>query len=70
MPRYLVERTFPSGLHIPVGAGGRELRLAVVEKNASEGVYVAQLLRERRQGQDVLRVRRTNSGGDQEGRLP
>jgi hypothetical protein len=38
MPRYVVERTFPNGLHIPVGAGGTELCLAVVEKNGSEGV--------------------------------
>jgi hypothetical protein len=38
MPRYLVERTFPNGLHIPAGAGGRELCLAVVERNGSEGV--------------------------------
>jgi hypothetical protein len=38
MPRYVVERTFPDGLHIPAGAGGKELCFAVVEKNGSEGV--------------------------------
>jgi len=38
MPRYVVERTFPNGLHIPVAAGGMELCLAVVEENGSEGV--------------------------------
>jgi hypothetical protein len=38
MPRYVVERTFAKGLHIPRGAGGRELCLAVVERNGSEGV--------------------------------
>jgi Protein of unknown function (DUF4242) len=38
MPRYVVERTFANGLHIPVDAGGRELCLAVVEANESEGV--------------------------------
>jgi uncharacterized protein DUF4242 len=38
MPRYLVERTFPNGFHIPAGASGRELCLAVVERNGSEGV--------------------------------
>jgi hypothetical protein len=38
MPRYLVERTFPNGLHIPAGAGGRELCIAVIEENGSEGV--------------------------------
>jgi len=29
MPRYLVERTFPDGLHIPAG---------IIERNADEGV--------------------------------
>jgi hypothetical protein len=38
MPRYVVERTFHNGLHIPVGTVGRELCLAVVEENGSEGV--------------------------------
>ena len=38
MPRYLVERTFPNGLHMPAGAGGRELCRTVVETNGSEGV--------------------------------
>ena len=38
MPRYLVERTFPNGLHIPAGTDGVELKRRVVEKNADEGV--------------------------------
>jgi len=38
MPRYVVERTFPEGLHIPGGAEGTEACLAVVERNADEGV--------------------------------
>ena len=38
MPRYIVERTFREGLRIPVGAEGAELCLAVVERNADEGV--------------------------------
>ena len=47
MPRYLVERTFPDGLRIPVEAEGRALSLAIVERNADEGVtwihsYVAE----------------------------
>jgi hypothetical protein len=37
MPRYVVERTFSDGLHIPV-AGGAEVCSAVVEANAAEGV--------------------------------
>jgi hypothetical protein len=38
MPRYVVERTFPDGLEIPVGNGGAEVCTAVVERNAGEGV--------------------------------
>lgn len=35
MPRYVVERTFPSGLRPPAGAG--ECR-GVIDRNADEGV--------------------------------
>ena len=38
MPRYVVQRTFPEGLHIPIENGGAELCGAVVERNAEEGV--------------------------------
>ena len=38
MPRYVVERTFPSGLHIPVNDDGAQTCLAVVGSNADEGV--------------------------------
>ena len=38
MPRYMVERTFPDGLHIPVNADGAATCLAVVDRNADEGV--------------------------------
>jgi hypothetical protein len=38
MPRYLIERTFPDGLHIPVDDGGAAVVHAVVECNAFEGV--------------------------------
>lgn len=38
MPRYMVQRTFPEGLHIPVNDEGAELCSAVVERNADEGV--------------------------------
>jgi hypothetical protein len=37
MARYVVERTFPDGLHVPP-ATGSELCLGVVERNADEGV--------------------------------
>jgi Protein of unknown function (DUF4242) len=38
MPRYVVERTFPEGLNIPVDAEGAASCLAVVDRNADEGV--------------------------------
>jgi hypothetical protein len=38
MPRYLVERTFPNGLAIPVNAEGAEAALGVVARNAEAGV--------------------------------
>ena len=38
MPRYLVERTFQDGLHIPVNADGSAVCLNVVDRNADEGV--------------------------------
>jgi hypothetical protein len=38
MPRYVVERTFPNCLRIPAGANGVEQCLAVVDRNADEGV--------------------------------
>ncbi|HEU5362564.1 MAG TPA: DUF4242 domain-containing protein [Gaiellaceae bacterium] len=38
MPRYVVERTFPSGLAIPVDAAGAQVCLTVVDRNADEGV--------------------------------
>jgi len=38
MARYIVERTFPSGLEIPVDTEGEKLCLAVVDHNAELGV--------------------------------
>jgi hypothetical protein len=38
MPRYLVERTFPEGLAIPVDSQGAETCLTVVGNNATEQV--------------------------------
>jgi predicted amidohydrolase YtcJ len=38
MPRYMVERTFPDGLHIPSNAEGAAAMRSVVERNAAEGV--------------------------------
>ena len=38
MPRFLVERTFPEGLHIPVDAQGADVCMTVVGTNARSGV--------------------------------
>jgi hypothetical protein len=38
MPRYLVERTFPDGLAIPMDDSGAKTCLTVVDNNAQEGV--------------------------------
>lgn len=38
MARYLVERTFPDGLAIPVNAEGAQVCLEVVSNNAVDGV--------------------------------
>ena len=38
MPRYMVERTFPQGLHIPVTADGADTCLGVVSRNIDVGV--------------------------------
>jgi Nickel responsive protein SCO4226-like len=38
MPRYIVQRSFPDGLHIPVTDAGAEICREVVERNGEEGV--------------------------------
>lgn len=38
MPRYMVERTFTNGLHIPTNGNGAAACLTVVGKNANSGV--------------------------------
>lgn len=38
MPRYLVERTFPDGLNIPIDDEGAATCLTVVGRNADKGV--------------------------------
>jgi hypothetical protein len=38
MPRYLVERSFPDGLSIPMTAEGRKAIAGVVSNNAEQGV--------------------------------
>jgi hypothetical protein len=38
MPRYIVERNFPTGLHIPTTVDGAQVCLNVVDGNATHGV--------------------------------
>ncbi|WP_405825869.1 DUF4242 domain-containing protein [Streptomyces sp. NBC_01390] len=38
MPRYLVQRTFPEGLHIPVNDEGAKACTSVIEGNAASAV--------------------------------
>ncbi|MFC5571500.1 DUF4242 domain-containing protein [Lysobacter yangpyeongensis] len=38
MPRYMIERHFPAGLHIPVNDEGARACLGVVDANARDGV--------------------------------
>ncbi|MFY9718631.1 MAG: DUF4242 domain-containing protein, partial [Candidatus Cybelea sp.] len=38
MPRFMVERTFPDGLQIPMTDGGSSACQVVVGKNATSGV--------------------------------
>ncbi|HEY1512008.1 MAG TPA: DUF4242 domain-containing protein [Solirubrobacteraceae bacterium] len=38
MPRYIVQRTFPDGLEIPIADRGIDVCNGVIEQNAQEGV--------------------------------
>jgi hypothetical protein len=38
MPRYMVERTFPDGLNVPVNPDGAQALCGIVATNAEEGV--------------------------------
>lgn len=38
MPRYMVERTFPDGLEVPVNQQGADALLGIVDRNADLGV--------------------------------
>ena len=58
MPRYMIERTFEDGLKIPVNDEGVRLCRAVVESNTEDFVTSDPILRQRRQEQDLLRLRR------------
>lgn len=38
MTRYLVQRTFPGGLHVPMTDRGAEALAGIIDHNAAEGV--------------------------------
>ena len=38
MPRYMVERSFPDGFHVPADQEGAKALRGVVDRNAEEGV--------------------------------
>lgn len=38
MPRYMIERTFPTGLNVPVNADGAEALRGIVKTNSEQGV--------------------------------
>jgi hypothetical protein len=38
MPRYVVQRTFPRGLEIPVDEGGANVCRTLIDRNAEHGV--------------------------------
>lgn len=38
MPRYIIERTFPDGLHVPINAEGAKTSEKVRAVNAADGV--------------------------------
>ncbi|MBZ9886171.1 DUF4242 domain-containing protein [Mesorhizobium sp. CA10] len=38
MPRYLIERTFPDGLHVPMNDTGATAMGGVIARNAEKGV--------------------------------
>lgn len=39
MPRYIVERHFPTGLRVPVNEQGAQAMVEVVRTNATKGVF-------------------------------
>ena len=72
MPRYMVQRTFPDGLHIPIDEEGATAVLGVVERNAADGVtWVHSYVSDDKStsfcvydGPDPEAIRRTATGND------
>ncbi len=68
MPRYLVERTFPNGLTIPMTDDGKKAVASVIAKNAELGVTWIQSFVAARQQADLLHLRRPDAGIGAQGR--
>ena len=68
MPRYLVERTFPSGLSIPQTEAGAQGLPRRRSKSTPGRRQLGSFLRHPRQGQDVLHLRWPVARGDPQGR--
>jgi hypothetical protein len=72
MPRYMVQRTFPDGLHIPIDDDGVTAVLGVVERNSADGVtWVHSYVSDDKStsfcvydGPDPEAIRRTAAGND------
>ncbi len=72
MPRYVVQRTFPDGLNIPIDEEGATAVLGVVERNAADGVtWVHSYVSDDKQqsfcvydAPDPEAIRRTATGND------
>ena len=62
MPRYMVQRTFPEGLQIPVSAGGSAICAQVVDSNAEDEPYRARRGPRRRWGYGTVIGRRGGGG--------
>ena len=60
MPRYIVQRTFPDGLQIPVNAGGADICRGRDRAQRPGGRHLDQLVRQRGQDPHVLRLRRAH----------
>ena len=68
MPRYIVERTFPDELRIPISSDGAQLCQGVVERNHEEGVTWIHSYVSADRRKTFCRLRRAKPGGDPQDR--
>ena len=67
MPRYLIERSFPDGLSIPMNDDGRKAVAGVVANNAARR-YLGPLVRDAGPQEHLLHLRRAGARCDPQGR--